>query len=104
LKNKKLLAQGAKPAVGKVSILGITKAAIHTDSWLSSASFEQTTSVLSQAAIKGSVDYLLGLKENVIIGRLIPVNQELMDKYYGRFLSKYAHNQSTDQAQAETTG
>lgn len=101
--NKKLLAQGAKPAVGKVSILGITKAAIHTDSWLSSASFEQTTSVLSQAAIKGSVDYLLGLKENVIIGRLIPVNQELMDKYYGRFLSKYAHNQSTDQAPTEAT-
>ncbi len=99
--NKKILAQGAKPAVGKVSILGITKAAIHTDSWLSSASFEQTTSVLSQAAIKGSVDYLLGLKENVIIGRLIPVNRDLMDKYYGKFLNKYAHNQPTGEAQTE---
>jgi DNA-directed RNA polymerase subunit beta' len=94
--NKKMLAQGGKPAVGKVSILGITKAAIYTDSWLSAASFEQTTSVLSSAAIKGQIDYLLGLKENVIIGRLIPVTKELIDKYYGNFLSKYAHNQPTD--------
>lgn len=91
--NKKVLAQGGKPATGRVSILGITRAAIYTDSWLSAASFEQTTSVLSAAAIKGQVDYLLGLKENVIIGRLIPVTQELIDKYYSKFLSKYAHNQ-----------
>ncbi len=98
--NKKMLSQGAKPAVGKVSILGITKAAIHTDSWLSSASFEQTTNVLSQAAIKGQVDYLLGLKENVIIGRLIPVTNELIDKYYGQFINTYADNQPADQAQA----
>jgi DNA-directed RNA polymerase subunit beta' len=63
---------------------------------LSSASFEQTTNVLSSAAIKGSVDYLLGLKENVIIGRLIPVNSELINKYYDKFLGKYADNQPTD--------
>ncbi len=94
--NKKNLAQGGKPAVGKVSILGITKAAIYTDSWLSAASFEQTTGVLSSAAIKGQVDYLLGLKENVIIGRLIPVTKDLIDKYYGSYLSKYAHNQPID--------
>lgn len=94
--NKKILAQGGKPAVGKVSILGITKAAIYTDSWLSAASFEQTTGVLSSAAIKGQVDYLLGLKENVIIGRLIPVTKDLIDKYYGSYLSKYAHNQPVD--------
>ena len=94
--NKKILAQGGKPAVGKVSILGITKAAIHTDSWLSAASFEQTTGVLSSAAIKGQVDYLLGLKENVIIGRLIPVTKELIEKYYGNFINKYADNKSTD--------
>lgn len=94
--NKKILVQGGKPAVGKISILGITKASIYTDSWLSAASFEQTTSVLSSAAIKGQVDYLLGLKENVIIGRLIPVNKELIDKYYGKFLSKYADNKPTD--------
>ncbi len=99
--NKKILAQGGKPASGRISILGITRAAIYTDSWLSAASFEQTTGVLSAAAIKGQVDYLLGLKENVIIGRLIPVNQELMDKYYTKFLSKYAHNQPANQVQAE---
>lgn len=101
--NKKILSQGGKPAVGKVSILGITKAAIHTDSWLSSASFEQTTSVLSQAAIKGQVDYLMGLKENVIIGRLIPVTEELIAKYYGRFLNRYADSQPAPQAQEEKT-
>ncbi|MBI4009012.1 DNA-directed RNA polymerase subunit beta' [Candidatus Roizmanbacteria bacterium] len=95
--NKKVLAQGGKPAVGKVSILGITRAAIYTDSWLSAASFEQTTNVLGSAAIKGQIDYLLGLKENVIIGRLIPVTGELIDKYYGRFLQKYAYNQPTHQ-------
>lgn len=95
--NKKALAKGQKPAAGKISILGVTRAAIYTDSWLSSASFEQTTNVLSSAAIKGQVDYLLGLKENVIIGRLIPVTRELIDKYYGKFLSNYADNQPTDQ-------
>ena len=94
--NKKIVAQGGKPAVGRISILGITKAAIYTDSWLSAASFEQTTGVLTSAAIKNQVDYLLGLKENVIIGRLIPVTSELIDKYYGKFLNKYAHNQPTD--------
>ncbi len=94
--NKKILAQGGKPAVGKVSILGITKAAIYTDSWLSAASFEQTTSVLSSAAIKGQVDYLLGLKENVIIGRLIPVTKELIELYYSKFFNKYAHSQPID--------
>ncbi len=95
--NKKIITQGGKPATGKISILGITKAAIYTDSWLSSASFEQTTSVLSAAAIKNQVDHLLGLKENVIIGRLIPVTAELIDKYYRKFLSKYANNQPTSE-------
>ncbi|OGK38668.1 DNA-directed RNA polymerase subunit beta' [Candidatus Roizmanbacteria bacterium RIFCSPHIGHO2_12_FULL_41_11] len=94
--NKKSLATGGKPAIGKVSILGITRAAIYTDSWLSAASFEQTTNVLSAAAIKGQVDYLMGLKENVIIGRLIPVTQELINKYYLKFTSHYANNQPTD--------
>ncbi|GIW64245.1 MAG: hypothetical protein KatS3mg092_0178 [Patescibacteria group bacterium] len=98
--NKKVLAKGQRPATGKVSILGITRAAIYTDSWLSAASFEQTTNVLSSAAIKGQVDYLLGLKENVIIGRLIPVTKELIEKYYGKFINKYANNQSTDQKEA----
>jgi len=95
--NKKILVKGGKPATGKVSILGITRAAIHTDSWLSAASFEQTTNVLSNAAIKGQVDSLLGLKENVIIGRLIPVTAELIEKYYGKFVNKYADNQPTSE-------
>ncbi len=94
--NKRVLSKGERPATGKVSILGITRSAIHTDSWLSAASFEQTTGVLSSAAIKGQTDYLLGLKENVIIGRLIPVTQELIEKYYGRFINQYANHQSTD--------
>jgi DNA-directed RNA polymerase subunit beta' len=97
--NKKILAQGGKPAAGKVSILGITRAAIYTESWLSSASFERTTDVLSSAAIKGQVDYLLGLKENVIIGRLIPVTEELINSYYGKYINSYANNQPTDQTQ-----
>ncbi len=81
--NKKVLAQGGRPAVGRVSILGITRAAMYSDSWLSSASFQGTTTILTEASIKGQVDGLLGLKENVIIGRLIPVTAQLLDKYYG---------------------
>jgi len=93
--NKRVLSQGGQPAVGKVVILGISKAATYSDSWLSAASFEQTTNVLSSASLKGQIDYLLGLKENVIIGRLIPVTSELIEKYYQKFLSRYAHHQST---------
>ncbi|MCX6733158.1 MAG: DNA-directed RNA polymerase subunit beta', partial [Candidatus Roizmanbacteria bacterium] len=101
--NKKALAVGGKPSSGKVSILGITKAAIYTDSWLSAASFEQTTSVLSSAAIKNQTDNLLGLKENVIIGRLIPVTKELIDKYYSKFVSSYANNQPALETQETKT-
>jgi len=95
--NKKTLAVGGKPAVGKVTIFGITRASIYTDSWLSAASFEQTTSVLSKAAIQGQVDNLLGLKENVIIGRLIPVTKDLIDKYQLQFAKKYANDQPTSE-------
>jgi len=91
--NKRALAVGGKPAVGKVTIFGITRAAIYTESWLSAASFEQTTSVLSKAAIRGQVDNLLGLKENVIIGRLIPVTQDLITKYYSQVSKQYANDQ-----------
>ena len=95
MENRKVLALGAKPATGKVIILGITRAAIYTESWLSAASFEQTTTVLSKAAIAGQTDYLLGLKENVIIGRLIPVNAELIADYNQKFQKTYANNQPT---------
>ena len=59
-------------------ILGITRASLYTESWLSAASFEETTNVLTDAALEGREDHLVGLKENVIIGRLIPVTPERM--------------------------
>ncbi len=70
--NKGILEKGGEPAVGRIALLGITKAALATDSFLSAASFQETTRVLTDAAIKGKIDPLLGLKENVIIGKLIP--------------------------------
>jgi len=70
--NAKAVAEGLRPAEGKRALLGITKAALATDSFLSAASFQETTRVLTEAAIKGKTDPLLGLKENVIIGKLIP--------------------------------
>jgi len=70
--NKKAIAEGLRPAVGKVALLGITKASLATESFLSAASFQETTRVLTEAAIKGKIDPLVGLKENVIIGKLIP--------------------------------
>nr|WP_302020887.1 DNA-directed RNA polymerase subunit beta' [uncultured Acetatifactor sp.] len=71
--NEALMAEGKEPADGKQVLLGITKAALATNSFLSAASFQETTKVLTEAAIKGKVDNLIGLKENVIIGKLIPV-------------------------------
>ena len=70
--NEKLIAEGKQPAEAKDIILGITKAALATNSFLSAASFQETTKVLTEAAIKGKVDPLIGLKENVLIGKLIP--------------------------------
>ena len=70
--NEELIAQGKQPAEGSQVMLGITKAALATNSFLSAASFQETTKVLTEAAIKGKVDPLIGLKENVIIGKLIP--------------------------------
>lgn len=70
--NEELIAEGKEPAEGKQVMLGITKAALATNSFLSAASFQETTKVLTEAAIKGKIDPLIGLKENVIIGKLIP--------------------------------
>jgi len=80
--NEKALALGGKPAEGKIALLGITKAALATDSFLSAASFQETTRVLTDAAIKGKIDPLVGLKENVIIGKLIPAGTG-MNRYRG---------------------
>ena len=70
--NDKLKKEGKKPAQGERILLGITKASLQTNSFISAASFQETTRVLTDAAIKGKVDKLDGLKENVIVGRLIP--------------------------------
>ena len=73
--NAKVLAEGGEPSTASVVILGITRASLYTESVLSAASFQETTSVLRDAAISGKIDYLRGLKENVIIGRLIPTGE-----------------------------
>ena len=78
--NKEMEADGKEPAKGTRILLGITKASLATDSFLSAASFQETTKVLTEAAIKGKVDHLIGLKENVIIGKLIPAGTGM--KYY----------------------
>ena len=70
--NKPVILNGGVPATGRPVMLGITKSSLETDSWLSAASFQETTRVLTEAAIKGKTDELRGLKENVIIGKLIP--------------------------------
>ncbi|MDD5826507.1 MAG: DNA-directed RNA polymerase subunit beta' [Bacilli bacterium] len=83
--NRDVIIQGKKPAIGQPILLGITKAALQTDSFLSSASFQETTRILTEAAVKGSTDKLHGLKENVIMGKLIPAGtgaKEYMDIGY----------------------
>jgi DNA-directed RNA polymerase subunit beta' len=74
--NEKVLAAGGEPGTAQQVVLGITRRALFTESWLSAASFQQTTDMLTAAALAGKEDKLLGLKENVIIGRLIPVTAE----------------------------
>jgi DNA-directed RNA polymerase subunit beta' len=74
--NSKIIAGKDEPARAETIILGITRASIYTESWLSAASFQETINVLTDVAIQGKTDKLLGLKENVIIGRLIPTSQD----------------------------
>ncbi|MBU1903035.1 MAG: DNA-directed RNA polymerase subunit beta', partial [Proteobacteria bacterium] len=75
--NKKIIEKGGKPALARPLLLGITKASLNTESFISAASFQETTKVLSEASIAGKVDFLRGLKENVIMGRLIPAGTGL---------------------------
>jgi DNA-directed RNA polymerase subunit beta' len=70
--NERVIANGGRPATGRPLLLGITKASLSTDSFISAASFQETTRVLTEASISGKVDHLRGLKENVTMGRLIP--------------------------------
>jgi len=78
--NERAIANGGKPATGRPLLLGITKASLSTDSFISAASFQETTRVLTEASIQGAVDHLRGLKENVIVGRLIPAGTGM--EYY----------------------
>jgi DNA-directed RNA polymerase subunit beta' len=95
--NEKMVAEGLRPAEGKRLLLGITKASLATDSFLSAASFQETTRVLTEAAIKGKVDPLLGLKENVIIGKLIPAGTGLP-----KYREMQPYNSETDIATSTT--
>ena len=94
--NKRLEAEGKEPATGEQIMLGITKASLATDSFLSAASFQETTKVLTEAAIKGKVDKLIGLKENVIIGKLIPAGTG-MRKYRDVKLSTELQNENEEE-------
>ncbi|MEK9659752.1 MAG: hypothetical protein VW450_07405, partial [Chloroflexota bacterium] len=78
--NAKVMAEGGEPATSKPEILGVTRASLNTDSFLAKASFQETTRVLTEAALMGDVDYLRGLKENVIIGRLIPARLDISEE------------------------
>ncbi len=95
--NEKIIAEGLKPATAKPVILGITKASLATDSFLSAASFQETTRVLTDAAIKGKVDPLLGLKENVIIGKLIPAGTGM-----SRYRNIAVKSNTADEVEGET--
>jgi DNA-directed RNA polymerase subunit beta' len=75
--NNAVVAEGGEPATAQPRLLGVTKASLNTDSWLAAASFQETTRVLTNAAVEGKIDRLLGLKENVIIGKLIPARSEI---------------------------
>ena len=79
-KNQEALLSGKRPAYGAPIVLGITKAALDTESFLSAASFQETTRVLTDAAIKGKIDTLHGLKENVMVGKLIPAGTGLIEE------------------------
>ena len=90
--NEKVRKVGGEEAIGEQALLGITKASLATDSFLSAASFQETTRVLTEAAIKGKIDPLVGLKENVIIGKLIPAGTGMM-RYRSVKLNVEDHNQ-----------
>lgn len=97
--NKKVLLSNMRPATGRPVLLGITKASLETDSFLSAASFQETTRVLTDAAIKGKRDELLGLKENVIIGKLVPAGTGL-----ARYKTLGIHSTHDERAENEEAG
>lgn len=96
--NANVISEGGEPATGREILLGITKAALVTDSWLSASSFQETTQVLTEAALEGKEDNLIGLKENVIVGRLIPVREEFIN---GEAEALQMVEQKAEQAQGQ---
>ena len=102
--NRKTLAEGGEPAIAETVLLGLIKAALNTASWLSAASFQETTRVLTEAAIAGKVDRLRGLKENVIIGKLIPAGTGL--DYYKKLRAEQAKflGQQSDELEGDLVG
>ena len=99
--NEKAIANGGKPATGRPLLLGITKASLSTDSFISAASFQETTRVLTEASIQGAVDHLRGLKENVIVGRLIPAGTGM--EYYRNVRLSEEMEQAAAKVQEEVT-
>jgi len=91
--NARVIMEGGEPAIAKPVLLGITKASLATESFLSAASFQETTRVLTEAAIKGKVDPLLGLKENVIIGKLVPAGTG-MSRYRNVVISSIENDEN----------
>jgi DNA-directed RNA polymerase subunit beta' len=108
--NEKKLAEGGEPATSRPEILGVTRASLNTDSFLAKASFQETARVLTEAAINGDVDYLRGLKENVIIGRLIPARSAVIEEERRRltveaeFLASLRRAMAEDEEPKETAG
>jgi DNA-directed RNA polymerase subunit beta' len=99
LENQRVLMEGGRPAIGRPLLLGITKASLSTDSFISAASFQETTRVLTEASINGSIDALRGLKENVIVGRLIPAGTGM--EYYRNVALSPELEEAAAQIQAE---
>jgi DNA-directed RNA polymerase subunit beta' len=103
--NERVRERGGKPATGRPVLLGITKASLSTDSFISAASFQETTRVLTEASISGKVDHLRGLKENVIVGRLIPAGTGMSLYHNFRLLTEtpQPEEQPVEEALAATT-
>jgi DNA-directed RNA polymerase subunit beta' len=99
--NERVIADGGRPAIGRPLLLGITKASLSTDSFISAASFQETTRVLTEASINGAVDGLRGLKENVIVGRLIPAGTGM--EYYRNIQLSPEIEEAAAQVQQEVT-
>ena len=97
--NEKMLAKGKRPAIAEPLLQGITKASLSTESFISAASFQETTRVLTEASIAGKIDYLRGLKENVIMGRLIPAGTGF--PYYRRLLITKAEDEQLPEGEQE---